>query len=363
MNDEIRVRIDGLNLSRIVEGLISQGVLLNNLKIKSKYILFSIKQNHVKNLNIVCRKEHKNYIVISRHGICNFLSKAKYFFGVLFAFVLVSCYLISFQSTIFKVNITNETNLEYDLDKVDLVLKSNNIGVGLNKFFIKSNKIEEIVFKNLGDISKCLVTYNGLILNIKIYPEKEKHQINEDGLYSKFDGVISDIELFSGKSDLKVGDTVKSGDLLVKSDGGARANIKGKVCFSEMKLFNERQEKVEFTGKVDKIKNIYFCNKNILKQQNDISFSKYLTKKCEFYICDNYFLPIKIEEILFFEYEIKEVILDFKEFEEQIKSELYNGVMNKIPDDVEIINKSYSVVREGDYVRVDCFVEAIVDLV
>ena len=74
-------------------------------------------------------------------------------------------------------------------------------------------------------------------------------------------------------------------------------------------------------------------------------------------------IPIKIEEIIYEQYEIQEEILKFENVENELKKNLYNEVIKKIPSSAEIKNISYSVVRDGGLVRLDCFVEAIVDLI
>lgn len=363
MAKEIRVKIEGLNLSRIIDYLVSQGVILNRLIQKSKCVFFSINENCIEKLNKICEFECKKYIVISKNKIINILAKCKYYFGLIVAFLLIFCYLFSYQTIIFRVNVLNESNINYDLNQVYDLLENNKISVGSNKLKFKNYEIKKLILNSLEGISNCSVYYNGNILNVKIYPEKEQYVIDNGGLYSKYDAVITDFDIYSGDSNFKVGSVVKVGDLLVKFNDSAHANVKGKVYFSETMLFNERQQKMIFTGKNEKVKNVYLCNKLLIKQVKDIDYSNYLVKKCDFYINKDYLIPIKIEEIIYEEYEIQEEILKFENVENELKKNLHNEVIKKIPRSAEIKNITYSVVRDGELVRLDCFVEAIVDLI
>lgn len=363
MKDEIRVRIDGLNLFRITDYLISCGVFLNDVIINNRYVLFTIKTKDRCHLDKICKFEHKKYHIVSSYGIKNIFMQLPKYFGVFLAFVLISCYMLSFQFVIFKINVSNDSNLNYDLNKVNNLLTSLGVEVGMNKNEYSAGEIENFLINNLNDISGASVSFDGLSLNIKVYPTTEKYEINEEGLFSKYDAVVTEINVYSGKSDIRVGQIVKQNDLLVKSSGGANASVKGKVYFTTSRLYNERQEKMIFSGNYQTSKNLFLFNKNLVKRQKRIDFTNYLTKKCVFYLCDNYLFPVKVETIYYFEYDMVEEIVKFETVEEQIKQELYDEAVSKIPNGSEICACTYSVVNEGELTRVDCYIETIVDLV
>ena len=360
---QLKVKISGLNLMKIIDYLIKQHLLINNLIIKEKYIIFTIDIKDKEKLDSICKRENKRYIVLNKSIIYRICFKIVSLFGSVFALILCFIYMFSYSSIIFNIKVFNDTNLNYDNDKVYSVLSKNGVNLGNSKGKINRQGIRNILLENLTDISDCLVDYQGSNLLIKIYPEIKKDKVSNENLYSNYDAVVSEINIFSGKSDIKVGDVVKKGDLIVSSDDGSDARVKGKVYFYATKLYNQKQEKKVFSGNYLNYKNILIRNKKLNKTKNMATFSKYLTKKCVFYLTNNYIFPIKIESIYLFEYDVVEEYILFESVEEKIKKDLLEEARKEIPLDAVIIDYTYSVVADGDLVRIDCFIETIVDLV
>ena len=69
-------------------------------------------------------------------------------------------------------------------------------------------------------------------------------------------------------------------------------------------------------------------------------------------------MPIVCEEEIVFEVEIKEEFVSFESQEEKIKNDLFLKLKNEnLNIDFEQAKISYSVVRDGEFVRVDCYAE------
>ena len=182
-------------------------------------------------------------------------------------------------------------------------------------------------------------------------------------LFSKFDAVITDINVYSGNGKFNVGDIIKKGDMLVESSKSAEADIYGNVYFTSSILYNKNRQKIRFTGNYQVNKKYYLFNKILFKNENNIVFANYLTKKCDFYIMENYLFPLRCESEYCFEYEVINDIVEFETVEKDVKEKLYDEVVLNVPNNAKILNVYYSVVKEGDFTRVDCFVEANVNLI
>ena len=81
MNNEIYIKINGLNLTRIIDKLIENKVFVNNLIIKQKYVKFSIKKTDFCVFDKICRCEHKNYEIYYNSFLLRCFNKLKYLFG------------------------------------------------------------------------------------------------------------------------------------------------------------------------------------------------------------------------------------------------------------------------------------------
>lgn len=358
--DKVKVGIDGLNLSKIINLLVQNNICVTDIKIKNGRLTFFAQKQDFEKIAKICQINNKSISILSNYSIINFIKNFKYKLGFVLAFFLSFAYLFSFNNVIMNLKIKNAGEVVYDLSKVKNLLSSN--GVSGGKFInFSSKEIEDILINNLDDIYGCSVLKVGSNLEILIYPEIKNNDVKKE-MVSKFDAVITELEIYSGSSKFNVGDIVKRGDVLIFDDSQASGKIKGKVYFSGYEIFNERRQKIKYTGNYFSNKTISLFAKNLYKQSKNNNYSQYLTKKCDFYINNNFFLPVVCSEEFVFEVEIFEEILDFKDYEEEIKERLFLSIKNDCGFDVEKSAVTYSVVREGDLVRVDCFVEVEVDL-
>ncbi len=363
MKNKIKIKLFGLNLSKIVNHLISKNIIVFDLVSKGKYSTFYIYEKDFLIFDECCKFYKKEYIILERKNLKSFLTKIPCFFGVFFALILIACYIFSYNFILFDIKVVNETNLYYDTEKVKNILKDNNINFGTNIKRLNSNEIEKIILGDLDNLSGCSVLLNGGCLEIKIIPEIKIENKKQKQIFSKYDAVLTDVKIFSGNSTLKVGDVVKMGDLLIDSNGESMGEFKGNVYFSSTKVYNKINQSKKFTGRYFVNKEYFIFNKSLFKRHNINHFSKYLTKKCDFYVMENYFLPIKCVSEYYFEYEIEEYVVEFEEVESELKKQLYDEVCGNIPNDTEIINVYYSVVEEGNLTRVDCFVEVNMSII
>lgn len=361
MRDKIYIKIHGLNLSRIIDKLVSKNVFIDNVKIKNKTLKFAIQKNDIYVLDEVCKREHKFYEIISRSGFVQMFFNLKFYIGFVLAVVIIFCYLYSFNGLIFKVDIMQEFGLNIDYENITKKLSDNGIKKGMKKSEVSIGEIQKIILENCGDLAGCSVIQKGGELVIHIFPEIKNNNDSSD-IISKFDAVVSRVDLHVGKLNVSVGDIVRTGDVLVINDDGAKADVFGKVYCTATIIYDENQEVAIKTGKsvVDKV---YRINDLILfKHVKNKVFSKYLTKKCSFYICENYFLPIICEEVLYEEVEIEKKIIPFEDVKEKVKDNVHNEAMKKVKDDFEVLGETFSIVQEGRYTRVDCFIECEVKI-
>ena len=363
MAEKIKIKIYGFNLKQVISYLIDKGVLVCDLKIKSKYIIFVINSKDKFMLDKYCEVYKKQYQILKSFSLKESVKNLRFKFGMIVALILVVCYVLSFNCLVFDINVYNKTNVDFDLSLVKKVLNDNGIKEGsyIGKDFNK--QIEDVIINNIENVAGCSVEFNGGKLNLTIVPESKKITNSQKQLFSKYDAVITDIEVFSGNGKFVIGDVVKKGDLIVNSNDGANAMVNGNVYFSSSYLHNRINQKIKYTGKYIVNKKFSLFNKILYKTQNMNQFSNYLTKKCDFYIMENYLLPIKCQSEYLFEYKIIEQIIEFEELENDLKEKLYNEVYLKIPKNAKVLNTYYSVVKDGNLTRLDCFIEANVSLV
>lgn len=362
MLNEIYVKIEGLNLYRIVQKLIDKGVLLSNLKIKKTYILFLIDIKYKEKLDKICQQERKKYYVVKNTKIKRFFAKLPYCLGGFIPFLILFAFFYGINNTIFCVNLNFESEKNFDLSQVQKVLLDNNITSGAKKSKFSAKEIEKIILTNTENISGCEVFYEGQNLNIIVFPAIKKNENAQKNLLSKYNAIITSIDVFAGDSKVVVGQLVQAGDVLIEYNEGAQGDIKGKVYFSASRIYCEKQEKFVKTGKVFETSAFNFANLITYSAGDICAFENYQLEKQTEVLIKNLFVPVVKEKYIYHEVKLEEEIVPYSQVEDEIKNSLKKEVFAKIPEDLWPKDVTYSVVKEGDYVRVDCFAEIIISL-
>lgn len=360
----VKLKIQGLNSGKIINALVDDGVYLKNLKQKQKSVVFEILEKDFDRLKVICKKFHKKYEILSKNSLVNLFKRARFYFGFLVSICLVVAFVFSFNLYIFKVNLSVAENKKYDLSAVEKLLKENGIFDGMKKSDLNASYLQNLIISSNKDVSGCMIKNNGGVLEIEIQPAVMKENVSKENVYSKYDAVITSVEIFSGKSNLKPGDLVRKGDLLIENDSGASGKIIGKVYYSDNLIYNENQVVKEFTGRTIEKTKFELFNKMIGKSIKINDFSNYIEEKCVFCVSKNNFVPINIVKFIYKEFEYKETKISFDEVEEELREKLYKSVFDKIDAEnrEKITNVSYSIVSENNLTRLDCFIECEIDL-
>ena len=102
-------------------------------------------------------------------------------------------------------------------------------------------------------------------------------------------------------------------------------------------------------------------NKKLFKSALNNEFASFKEENCVFWLSKNTFIPISFVRTKYKETVLKEVFVSFESQEEILKENLKNSVLKKVTNG-EILNIGFSVVREENFVRLDCSVECEIDL-
>lgn len=365
MRGVLKIKFEGLNSSKIINNIIDSGIMLKNIKEKRKYILFEIKESDEKEFRQICKMYHKRFEILSRNNFVGALKKSRYYFGFVLSNVLIFLFLFSFNLFVYEVNIKVSSKFDFDTRNIENILRENGVVVGMKKSDLERERLEKLILSSQENVSGCTIKQNGGVLNIEIYPAVLKEEVSKENIYSKYNAVVTKVNIFSGKSDLKVGDFVKTNDLLIENDNGASGEILGKIYFTDYLIYNENQTVKEFTGEFIEKTSVSIFNKNLNKRGKNISFSNFVEENCVFYVSKYNFVPVKFIKTKYKEFVYKDKVIKFLEKENELKKTIYNEVYNKVDEKFKekITNVTYSIVTENNLTRLDCFIECEIDLV
>ncbi|MEG1500148.1 MAG: sporulation protein YqfD, partial [Clostridia bacterium] len=184
---------------------------------------------------------------------------------------------------------------------------------------------------------------------------------------SNFEGVIRKINLISGTLAVKVGDTIKEGDVLVfpyyVAANGEKVKINPLATFEidswvtgVVNHFENRMENVK-TGK--KILNQYLClnNKIVYSKTSTNSFDQFIKETSTQNFSNFLILPFKIRKEIIFETVTKEICEPFETYKNQIYAKAKEIAFKKLDKSAIIKNERTETSFEKGFITVAHIIE------
>ena len=182
-------------------------------------------------------------------------------------------------------------------------------------------------------------------------------------------GVITKINVQNGTANVKVGDVVKPGDIIVlgylegKYTGiryvHAVANVQAKINYSKKEKFYFKDQIQVSTGATEKKYSLSINNFKINFYKTLSKFKNYDTieENKKIVIFSNFYLPIEIAKKINYEYQNKEVIYTEEELKEIGTSKLEEKIKNEIENQENIVNKQVNTYGSDEYIEIEVIYE------
>lgn len=345
----MKFELTGYNIDNLLRTLYIRKVTLFNVERKGNIVSFEILD---KDKNKV-RRQIANFKVKETLGFYKRLPKiilanVGVLLGV-FVGVIFSIFASSFTWQILVYGTKDLTNGE-----IIKVLNENGVKKGKINFQ-SSEEIENILLNNYDRIAQVSVIKKGtaIIINLSeklVYSEGEFQPI-----IAKYNGIIKSVNIITGTTNVKVGDYVNSGDVLVLpfniNANGEKVSVKPLAEIkAEMFIFgkceiNRVEQALVRTGKTKKVYQYRFNNKNLFYGKNKNSFALFETNVYNENISD--LLPLNRD--VYVHYELKKVQIehDFEEEKSQLLEKSKNLACKSLPSG-EILNETNETSVIGD---------------
>ena len=278
----MKYELTGYNADNLIKTLVQKNVKIFNLKIKSRTELaFEIEDKDVKKV--------KRYI--TNFKFKQSFTKFKKLPGLMLANLglILGCFIGSilflFASAFtWQIKIFGTENLS----KIDIinVLKQNNIMVGKINL-ISSEEIETILLNNYDRIAQVSVIKEGTALIINLSEKLVYVEETFEPITAKASGIITDINIITGTTNVKVGDFVNKGDALVLpfniNTNGEKVSVKpiaeitAKIFIVGKSELNKQETVLVRTGNTKKIYKYKFKNLNLFSSKSKNSFALFET--------------------------------------------------------------------------------------
>mgnify|MGYP002563483536 CR=1 FL=1 len=351
----LRIVVEGYYIERFI-----------NICRNKNYIMWNIKKNNdvkislnieIKDFKEICKIAQKTQCTIkieSKRGFPFLMNKYKKR-KIFVAFLLILIFSILFSSNfVWNIEIREEEN-----NKVENIMEDVNkagLKIGESKSSIDVKEIINKVRLNRNDIAWMGIELKGTNAIVKIVKATEKPEIVPEDEYcnivSDKDGIITKISAQNGTANVKVGDTISKGDILINGwmEGKytgiryvhAKGDIQAKVWYTGNKKIEYNTTEKQKTGNTETKYGIKFNNFKIIFPKRLSNFKIYDTIETEkkMKLFSDFYLPISVvKEMNEEEKEVKKTYSK-EEAKELGIEELEKEMEQKIENKNQIVNKS-----------------------
>lgn len=373
----VRIQVEGYYAERFINICTNRKLLIWNLKRKNVVELcLNIGIKDFKKLSDIARRTNCKVRIINKKGIPFLLYKYKK--RKIFAIFLLIIVIMIFISSMYVWNIDiyiqdNESieNIQEDLQKLGLKQ-------GIKKNEIDTDKIINDIRLNRNDIAWIGIDIEGTNVKVKIVKAKEQPEIisNKDycDIIAKKSGTISKITAQNGTAVVKVGDTVNTGDILIKGIMEGKYSeprqvhslgvVEAEIVYSKTKEIYFVQEMYNQTGKKENKYEIKFNNKKLKLYKNISKYEFYFTEvnQKKIKISKNFYLPISITKITNLEQTKKVKEYSLEEAIEIATKDLAKDFENELSNKESIIDKNVKTIQKEDSVIVTLVYKVIEEI-
>ena len=363
----LKVSIEGYYIERFINICKNKKITIWNLKRNSGIsLLLNVRVKEFKEVCKIAKKMGCKIKIKSKKGLPFLLNryKKRKIFIILLLFVAITIAISS--NFVWNVDILIDNN--ENLENIREDIENAGLKTGKLKSKISTKEIINKIRLEREDIAWMGIELKGTNAIVKLVKADEKPEIVDKNEYcnivSNKTGIITKINVQEGTANVKVGDTIKTGDILINGwmEGKftgiryvhARGEIEAKVWYTKNKKIPYKLTDTEYTGEEENKYRIKFGNFEINFPKKYSKFKIYDTIETEnkIRLFSDLYLPISIVKTTYKEkkevkksYTVEETKnIGIKELEEELEKEIENKD--------NIVNKNINTYEEEDGVQV-----------
>ncbi len=363
----LRISIEGYYIERFINICKKRNITIWNLKRnKNTMLFFNVRIKEFKEVCKIVKQLNCKLKIRSKKGLPFLMYKYKKrkAFAIL---LIIVVFIIGLSSMyVWNVDIIEENNQE--LPNIRQDIEEAGIKLGTLKSKINSKETINKIRLKRNDVAWMGIEKKGTNIIVKLVKADQKPEIVDTNEYcnivSDKTGVITKINAQNGTANVKVGDTINKGDILIngwmegKYTGIRYVHAKGEI---EAKVWYTKNKKIPYiltqtreTGNQEnkyslKINNFEI---NFLKKYSKFEIYDTIETDSKFRIFSDFYLPISVVKTTFKEkenytqkYTLEEAkTLGIEELQEELKKE--------IKDEKKIVNKNINTYEKEDGVEI-----------
>ncbi len=363
----LRLTIEGYYIERFINICKTNNITIWNLKRKKDVQLhLNVRIKEFKELCKIARKTRCKIKIERKKGLPFLIHKYKKRKVFIFLLIILIILIIISSNFVWNVEIRVEDNLT--LENILEDIENAGLKTGKLKSQVNTKEIINKIRLERQDIAWIGIELKGTNAIVKIVKSDEKPDIIDENEYcsivSDKAGIITKINAQTGTANVKVGDTVKEGEILIngwmegKYTGIRYVHSKGEI---EAKVWHTKNKKIPYnarekreTGNIEKKYAIKFNNFKINFNKKLSKFKIYDTIETEnkLKLFSDFYLPISIIKTTNKEEEEIQKTYNVEEAKNLGIQQLQEELDKEIVDKEKIVNKNINIYELEDGVDV-----------
>ena len=363
----LRVSIEGYYIERFINICKNKKITIWNLKRSGNIsLLLNVRTDEFKEICRIAKKTKCKIKIKNKRGMPFLLHRYKKRKIFLILLLLVVIVIMLSSNFVWNVEISEENGQELENIREDI--ENAGLKTGVLKSKVNTKEIINKIRLEREDVAWMGIELKGTNAIVKLVKADKKPEIVDENEYcnivSDKSGIITKINVQEGTANVKVGDTIKEGDVLINGwmEGKftgiryvhSKGEIEAKVWYTKNKKIPYNLTETEFTGNEESKYKIKFGNFEINFSKKYSKFKIYDTIETESKIklFSDFYLPISIIKTTYKEkkevqktYTLEEAKnIGIKELEAELEEEIENKN--------NIINKNINTYEQSDGVEV-----------
>ena len=351
----VRITVEGYYIERFINICTTSKILIWNLKREKGVRLYlNIGLKDFYEAVKIARKLKCKIKITQKRGIPFIINR--YRKRKIFVILLITISILIYISTGYVWNVEIQVEDNYEISNIKEDLKEAGLIIGMKKGDIQTDEIINKIRLKRSDVSWVGIELKGTNAIVKIVKAQEAPEIiNEDeytNIVATKDGVITNIIAQNGTLQVKNGDSVQKGQILIKGEmegkyTGVRyvhslGEVEAIVKYEKTEKFYYKKEENVRTGKKEEKYKIKLNNFqiNFYKTLSNFKIYDTIEENKNIKIFSNIYLPISVVKIT--NYEVEKISNTYS-LEDAIKM----GT-EKLEKEIEAeIDKSNTILRKN----------------
>lgn len=375
----VKIEVEGFSKERFLNLIVNKNIYIWDIEQTHNSIMLKVSIKAYKMLKPLWKKANVKVRIVEKNGFpfLTYKYRKRKILGLGIVFFIVVLYVMS--AFVWRITITG--NERVDTQEIKNFMLSNNIKVGTLKNNIDIQATETLLMQKFEDFSWVSLRKNGTILELLITENIEKKEIVDRettcDIVANNDGIIYSMATSEGDAVVSIGDVVKKGDVLVKSEVYLREDENGKhytYVHADADVVAKTYINVEFvvpkmvtiskyTGKKEIDYSLHIFDKEIKlsyfkkKYENSINYTD--TKQLKF--GPEYPLPILFTKYVELETELSEKELTDNEMKDYADKLIREKIID-LDFETDVINKNIEYIESEEGIIVSGYLEVLQEI-